>query len=111
MGRCRAGVHLVRPGLPDDARAPTASYWLGETYFFRKDYPTAASVFARNYRTYGEVAPRAPDNLLKLGMSLAAMGDRDKACQTFAELAKRHPNAPAPIRQALSREKSAAGCN
>ncbi|HEX6012122.1 MAG TPA: tol-pal system protein YbgF [Geminicoccaceae bacterium] len=96
---------------PDDARAPNASYWLGETYFFRKDYPTAAAVFARNYRTYGETGPRAPDNLLKLGMALAAMGDRDRACQTFAELAKRHANAPAPIRQALSRERSAAGCN
>ena len=44
-------------------------------------------------------------------MALAAMGDRDRACQTFAELAKRHPNAPAPIRQALSREKAAAGCS
>lgn len=95
---------------PGDTRAPTASYWQGETYFFRKDYSTAAATFARNYRTYGEAAPRAPDNLLKLGMSLAAMGDRDKACQTFAELTKRHPNAPAPIRQALSREKSASGC-
>ena len=82
-------------------RAPTASYWLGETYLFRKDYPTAASVFARNYRTYGQEAPRAPDNLLKLGMALAAMGDRDRACQTFDELAKRHPNASAPIRQAV----------
>jgi tol-pal system protein YbgF len=96
---------------PDDPRAPNASYWLGETYFFRKDYPTAAAVFARNYRTYGETGPRAPDNLLKLGMALAAMGDRDRACQTFAELAKRHANAPAPVRQALSRERSAAGCN
>jgi tol-pal system protein YbgF len=95
---------------PDDPRASTASYWVGETYLFRKDYPTAASVFARNYRTYGQEAPRAPDNLLKLGIALAAMGERDKACQTFAELAKRHPNASAPIRQALSREKTAAGC-
>ena len=96
---------------PDDPRAPTASYWLGETYFFRKEFPTAAAVFARNYRTYGQEAPRAADNLLKLGMSLAAMGERDKACQTFAELAKRHPNASAPIRQALSRERTAAGCS
>jgi tol-pal system protein YbgF len=96
---------------PDDARAPTAAYWLGETYFFRKEYPTAASVFARNYRTYGQEAPRAADNLLKLGMSLAAMGDRNKACQTFGELGKRHPTAPAPIKQALAREKSAAGCS
>jgi tol-pal system protein YbgF len=95
---------------PDDRRTPTASYWLGETYLFRKDYPTAASVFARNYRTYGQEAPRAPDNLLKLGIALAAMGDRDKACQTYSELGKRHPNAPAPIRQALVREKTAAGC-
>ena len=96
---------------PDDPRASTASYWIGETYLFRKDYPTAASVFARNYRTYGEEAPRAADNLLKLGMSLAAMGDRDRACQTFGELAKRHPNASAPIRQALNRERTAAGCS
>ena len=59
----------------------------------------------------GQEAPRAADNLLKLGMSLAAMGERDKACQTFAELAKRHPNASAPIRQALSRERTAAGCS
>jgi tol-pal system protein YbgF len=95
---------------PDDPRASTASYWVGETYLFRKDYPTAASVFARNYRTYGQDAPRAPDNLLKLGMALAAMGDRAKACQTFTELGKRHPNASAPIRQALGREKTAAGC-
>ena len=96
---------------PDDPRAPTASYWLGETYLFRKDFPTAASVFARNYRTYGHDAPRAPDNLLKLGMALAAMGDRERACQTFAELVKRHPNAPAPIMQAVTREKTAAGCS
>mgnify|MGYP000252226350 CR=1 FL=1 len=33
---------------PDDSRVPTASYWLGETYLFRKDYQTAASVFARS---------------------------------------------------------------
>jgi tol-pal system protein YbgF len=95
---------------PDDPRTPTASYWLGETYLLRKDYPTAAAVFARNYRTYGDDAPRAADNLLKLGVSLAAMGDRERACQSFAELAKRHPNASAPIKQALSRERSAAGC-
>jgi tol-pal system protein YbgF len=96
---------------PGDSRVPTASYWLGETYLFRKDYSTAASVFARNYRTYGQSAPRAPDNLLKLGVALAAMGDKDRACQTFAELAKRHPKAPAPILQAMARENIAAGCS
>ena len=60
LAGCRAVVHLLRQGLSGRPRAPTASYWLGETYFFRKEYPTAASVFARNYRTYGQDAPRAP---------------------------------------------------
>jgi tol-pal system protein YbgF len=95
---------------PDDPRAPMASYWLAETYYFRKDYPTAAAVFARNYRTYGAQAPRAPDNLLKLGMSLAALGDRERACQTFAEMVQRHPEAPAPVRQALERERANNRC-
>lgn len=94
----------------DDPRAAVASYWLGETHLLRKDYQTAAAVFARNYRSYGDAAPRAPDNLLKLGVALAAMGERDKACQSFAELTRRHPNAAAPIRQELSRRSAAAGC-
>ncbi len=95
---------------PEDPRASSAAFWLGETYFFRKDYPNAAATFARNYRTYGPEAQKAPDNLLKLGMSLAAMGDKTKACQTFGELAKRHPTAPAPVRQTLARERTAAAC-
>ena len=58
---------------------------------FRKDYADRGPAFARNYRTYGQDARHGAGQLLKLGMSLAAMGERDKACQTFAELAKRHP--------------------
>ena len=95
---------------PKDPRAPNAAYWLGETYYVGKDYQNAAAIFARNYKTYGPDAPKAPDNLLKLGMSLAALGQKDKACVAFAELAKRHPNAPTPVKQALTRELAGAGC-
>lgn len=97
--------------FPDDSRAPTAAFWLGETHFFRQDFATAAMIYARNYRKYGPDAPRAAETLLKLGMSLAALGDRERACQTFAELDRRHPNAPAPVRQMLVRERTAAGCS
>lgn len=96
---------------PEDALAPNAAYWLGETHYIRRDFEGAAARFARNYQTYGGDAPKAADNLLKLGMSLGALGDVDKACQTFAELDKRHPNAPAAITQALARERAAAGCD
>ncbi|MDX6750994.1 tol-pal system protein YbgF [Geminicoccaceae bacterium 1502E] len=95
---------------PEDRLAPNASYWLGETYYFSKDYQKAAATFARNYQAYGGEATKAPDNLLKLGMSLNALGDKEKACQTYSELDKRHPGAPAAIKQALVRERAAAGC-
>ena len=97
--------------FPNDPNAPTAAYWLGETFLVREDWQNAAATFARNYRTFGRDAPRAPDNLLKLGVALARLGDKDKACQTFAELERRHPDASQAVRQALARERVAAGCS
>lgn len=96
--------------FPDAEETPSAAFWIGESHFFREDYAEAAAAFARNYRTYGADAPRAADNLLKLGMSLARLGDTERACQTFAELDRRYPDAAAPIRQALARERDDAGC-
>jgi tol-pal system protein YbgF len=96
--------------FPEHERSPAAGYWLGETHFVRQDYAEAAAAFARTYRTYGPTAPRAADTLLKLGMSLARLGDRDRACQTFDELGRRHDDAPAPVRQTLVRERAAYGC-
>lgn len=96
--------------FPSDPQASTAAFWLGETYLVREDWQNAAATFARNYRSFGPDAPRAPDNLLKLGVALARLGDKDKACQTFAELDRRHANAASAVRQALARERVAAGC-
>jgi len=90
--------------------AANAAYWLAETHYVRKNYAAAASVFARNYRTYGPDAPKAADNLLKLGMSLQGLGESDKACLSYEELDSEFPDAPAHIRQAVDRERTRAGC-
>ncbi len=95
---------------PDHQLASNAAYWLAETYYVRKNYAAAAAAFARNYRTYGKNAPKAPDNLLKLGMSLEGMGEKDKACLSYTELAKAFPNAPAHIQEAVARERTRAEC-
>ena len=95
------GLQLFLELNPDNALAPNAAYWLAETHYVRKDYAAAAAAFARNYRVYGKDDTKAPDNLLKLGMSLQGLQETDKACRTFAELAKEFPNAPAHIQQAL----------
>ncbi|MEO1016509.1 MAG: tol-pal system protein YbgF [Pseudomonadota bacterium] len=95
---------------PDDPRAPTSAYWLGETYFAQGDYGTAAAIFAKNYRTYGESSPKSPDNLLKLAVSLTRLGDVERACQTFERLDQQTGGLSLPIRQAVERERRIAGC-
>jgi TolA-binding protein len=76
----------------------------------RKNYAAAAAAFARNYRTSGRTAATAPDNLLKLGMSLEGLGEKDQACLSYGELNKEFPDAPVHIQQALARERARAGC-
>jgi tol-pal system protein YbgF len=105
------GLELFLDLNPDHPLASNAAYWMAETLYVRKNYAAAASGFARNYRTYGKEAPKAPDNLLKLGMSLFGLGEADKACLSYAELAKEFPNAPTHIDQALDRESTRAGCS
>jgi tol-pal system protein YbgF len=104
------GLHLFLDLNEEHALAPNAAYWLAETHYVRKNYAAAAAAFARNYRLYGKDDAKAPDNLLKLGMSLQGLQETDKACRTYAELAKEFPNAPAHIQQALSRERERASC-
>ena len=94
----------------DDPLAPNAAYWLAESFYVRGDFASAAAAFARNYRTYGSEAPKAPDNLLKLGMALNQLGQNDEACRAFEELDDAFPDPPAHIRQALERERDAADC-
>ena len=110
-GEARAAFGDFIASKPKDPRAATAAYLVADTYYVEGDYAAAAAGFARNYKTYGPEAPLAPDNLLKLGVSLARQGQKDKACQTFAALAKRHPGAPTAVKQALVRERAADGCS
>jgi tol-pal system protein YbgF len=104
------GLQLFLEINPQHALAPNAAYWLAESHYVRKSYAAAAAAFARNYRVYGKDDTKAPDNLLKLGMSLQGLQETEKACRTFAELAKEFPNAPAHIQQAVSRERERADC-
>ncbi|MGI9416415.1 MAG: hypothetical protein ACR2RA_01120 [Geminicoccaceae bacterium] len=94
----------------DHQLASNAAYWLAETHYVRQNYSAAAAAFARNYRTYGQESSKAIDNLLKLGMSLSNLGEQDKACLTYDELAGAFPQRPAHIQQALARERARAQC-
>jgi tol-pal system protein YbgF len=95
---------------PNDPLAGNAQYWLGETYYVRKDYSNAAAVFAEGYQKYPK-GGKAADNLLKLGMALGQLGQKADACRAFARLDRDFPTAPATIKDRAGEEKKQLGCS
>jgi TolA-binding protein len=82
---------------------------MGETYYVRKDYSSAARVFLEAYQK-DQKGTKAPDTLLKLGMSLTNLDKKKEACATFDKLGKDFPDASANIKRTLPRERTRAGC-
>jgi len=94
---------------PDDLLSGNAQYWLGETYYVRGNFQQAAVTFAEGYQKYPN-SGKAPDNLLKLGMSLGELGKNQEACVALAELRKQFPSAPSNIQDRAARERQRYGC-
>lgn len=94
---------------PKDVRAPKAQFWLGESYFMRKQYRPAAEAFLKGYQVYAR-SPRAAHSLLRLAMSLQRLGQKAGACSTFNELRSKYPSAPDTLKQEARAERRKAGC-
>ncbi|MGY9006818.1 MAG: tol-pal system protein YbgF [Alphaproteobacteria bacterium] len=94
---------------PKHKLAGNAQYWLGETHYVRKNYRNAAQVFAEGYQKYPKSAKSA-DNLLKLGMSLGAMGKKKSACATFKRLVKEFSKAAKRIKSRVGKQRKKLRC-
>ena len=94
---------------PQDPLSGNAQYWLGETFFARGDYRKAAHEFLKGYKTY-KTSAKAPDNLLKLGMSLQRLGQSEAACQTYTQLKDNYKNLSGHISRRLGQEQGKARC-
>jgi len=95
---------------PRHQLAASAQYWLGETFYVRQDYQNAAVAFADGYKSYPK-GNKAPDTLLKLGMSLAAMNKNQDACAVYDRLAKEYPSAPEIVRRRATEERRKSRCS
>ncbi len=93
----------------DDPLASNARYWLGETYYVRGSFVEAAETFLEGYQTDPQ-GPKAPDALLKLGMSLSSLDKKSEACAAFQKLRGDFPDAPAGLKSTLQREWQKNGC-
>jgi len=94
---------------PNDPLAGNAQYWLGESLYVRGQYRAAAGAFLKGYQTYSKSA-KAPENLLKLAMSLQRLGQKDAACSSYSELATKFPSAPTHVKNTAQTERQRAGC-
>ncbi len=93
----------------DNSLAPNARYWLGETYYVRGKFSEAAMAFAEGYQKSPK-GPKAADNLLKLGMSLGQLKQKNDACVAFKQLAAEFPDAPATVKRRAEQERGRLSC-
>lgn len=94
---------------PDGDRAADANFWLGESQFSQGNFNDAARTFLNAHQNH-EGSEKAPEMLLKLGMSLAALENRETACATYREVLSRYPDVSAAVRDKVLREQDSAGC-
>lgn len=94
---------------PRDRRVADATFFLGESFINRTRYREAAEHYLTVTTKFSNAA-RAPEAMLKLGVSLRGLGAKAEACGTFEQVPRKYPNASAAIRAAVVREKARAQC-
>lgn len=82
---------------PDHPRTGEAWYWLGETFFVRSDFTSAAEAYISSLRSQPD-GGKAPDALVRLAASLNGMGRQSEACSTLERFDSQFPDAPAASR-------------
>lgn len=94
---------------PQNKLAGNAQYWLGETYYARRDYNSALTAFAEGYKVY-KSSPKGPDNLLKLGITMSVLGRKPDACAVFARFNQDYPRATDLQKRRIEQERQKNGC-
>ncbi|HPI62384.1 MAG TPA: tol-pal system protein YbgF [Alphaproteobacteria bacterium] len=94
---------------PQQELSGNAAYWLGESYYARKDYQRSAQIFAEGFKNYPG-SSKAPDNLLKLALSLSNLGSTVEACATLKVLGQRFPQATPTILERMRSERQRLNC-
>jgi len=77
--------------------------------FQRQRYRDAAEAFLTVSTKYESIG-KAPDALLRLGQSLAALGEKEAACASLGEVLRKFPRASAGVKQGVEREQKRVRC-
>lgn len=93
----------------NDPLAGNARYWLAESFYVRRQYVQAAESFVAGYQA-APTGPKAPDMLLKLGMSMSNLDKKEEACASFGKLLEDFPEAAKRIISKVTFERKKIGC-
>ncbi len=94
---------------PKDPLVGNAYYWQGETYYIRKDFTKAVDHFRQGFEAMPK-GPKAADNLLKLGMSLAALKKKEEACVVLSQVMTKYKASSANVATKAHVEHQRIGC-
>ena len=93
----------------DHELAGNAQYWYAETFRIRQLYTDAASAYLEGYQKYPK-SEKAPVNLLKLGISLVQIGEKDQGCMMILGVKEQYPKAKQSILQKAKYEQKKFEC-
>jgi tol-pal system protein YbgF len=94
---------------PEHNLAGNAQYWYAETFRIRQLYTDAASAYLEGYQKYPK-GEKAPINLLKLGISMVQIGEKDQGCKMINGVQKQYPKANQSVIQKAKYESKKFEC-
>ncbi len=94
---------------PEHLLAGNAQYWYAETFRIRQLYTDAASAYLEGYQKYPK-SEKAPINLLKLGVSLVQIGEKDQGCLMITGVIEQYPEATQSVLQKAKYEEKKFEC-
>jgi len=94
---------------PEHKLAGNAQYWYAETFRIRQLYTDAATAYLEGYQKYPK-GGKAPINLLKLGVSMVQIGEKEQGCKMIKGVEKQYPKANQSVLQKAKYESKKFEC-
>ena len=95
---------------PTHKLAGNAQYWYAETFRIRQLYTDAATAYLEGYQNYPK-SEKAPINLLKLGVSMVQIGEKEQGCKMIIGVEKEYPKANQSVLQKAKYESKKFECS
>jgi tol-pal system protein YbgF len=94
---------------PEHKLAGNAQYWYAETFRIRQLYTDAATAYLEGYQKYPK-GEKASINLLKLGVSMVQIGEKEQGCKMITGVKKQYPKANQSVLQKAKYESKKFEC-